>query len=653
MLKSLVLDFGPTPGAPPLTVPAGSAIVLVGPNNSGKSQFLKELQFFLEKGRPRRSTLGRILRDIECELPRNERLLDELVGTIMKELPKHAFEKPGVPFELDSLLKGLDAEDLSTTTRLVKDGILVLGPQSQRLEAILDDAFNVFKAYFAAVDVLKNHQKLMAILSETDQSKLPELERVVLDLSLAGVKMLTDLNKIARERGRKAAIIEVIQDGRIRVSPYVSLLGPRTLRLDGQQRLEHVRPAPLPSAGQDHPLIRLLRSPEALQVLRQRVHEAFGEYLAIDVTSFSKTTLRMSSQAPGEHELSPLKPEAIEYFSQTRPIEDYSDGVKSFVGLLSAVMSSEYLVMLIDEPEAFLYPPLARRLGQNLHQLARERNAHIVAATHSADFLMGCIQASLDVNIVRLTYRRGVPTARLLPVIELKKMMLDPLLRSTGTLGALFHEGAVVCEGDSDRAFYQEINERLVRRKQGVEDCLFMNAHNKQSIRRIVETLRKMGVPAAAIVDLDLLLDENVLKDLLLVAGAEPASINALGAIKGEFRQCFFPDGVDRETCKARLKEQGIKALSEKQQAAMKQLFFNPLAELGIFVVPVGELESWLQSLHPGGRPAKQGWLHATFEALGSNPSERYVHPTNGDVWDFVEAIGSWISNPSRGGMSA
>ena len=653
MLKSLVLGFGPTPDHPPLTVPVGSAVVLVGPNNSGKSRLLQELQHFLEEEDPSRRGMGRILKDVECEVPRNEQLLEELVAKIRVDLPEVIFKNPGVPLELETLLKEVNIEGLSITTRLLREGKLVLTSEPQRIRKILGKDGQTFEAFLTASNVLKNPQILTVLLDDSQKSALPEVERDILELTQAGVKMLMDMRAISSERGDTAAIVEVLKDGRISTRPYVDVLGPRTLRLDGRQRLDHVRSAPLPAHDSDNPLNRLLRSDDARQSLRRRVHEAFGEYLVIDVTSFVATKLKMSSSDPGDHELSPLKPESIEYFRRTRSIEDFSDGVKSFVGLLSAVMSSEYLVMLVDEPEAFLHPPLARRLGQNLHQLARDRAAHILAATHSADFLMGCIQASLDVNIVRLTYRQGVPTARLLPVLELKQMMLDPLLRSTGTLSALFHEGAVVCEGDSDRAFYQEINERLLRQKQGAEDCLFMNAHSKQAVHRIIGTLRKMGVPAAAVVDLDLLHDEKVLKELLTAAGAEPATINSLGMIKGEFNRNFYPEGADREKCKARLKSQGINLLSAKQQESMRQLFFKPLAQLGIFVVPTGELESWLTDLLPNRQPAKQGWLHTIFEALGSDPVGRYVHPAEGDVWGFVREIGSWIGNPNRGGMPA
>lgn len=266
---------------------------------------------------------------------------------------------------------------------------------------------------------------------------------------------------------------------------------------------------------------------------------------------------------------------------------------------------------------------------------------------------MGCIQAAPDVNIVRLTYRRGIPTARLLPIEELQRMMLDPLLRSTGTLSALFHEGAVVCEGDRDRAFYQEINERLLTKKEGADGCLFMNAHSKQAIRRIIGMLRRMGIPAVAIIDLDIVIDESTLKDLLTAIGADSATINTLGMAKGELYRLFVNAAQgDEKKGKALLKSKGLNALDDKYRQSMRHLFFIPLAQLGIFVVPGGEVESWLSQLLPGGiQPSKQEWLNTIFEALGADPNGRYVHPAAGDVWEFMRSIAQWIDDPNRQGI--
>src|SRR3712207_7056400 len=74
----------------------------------------------------------------------------------------------------------------------------------------------------------------------------------------------------------------------------------------------------------------------------------------------------------------------------------------------------------------------------------------------------------------------------------------------------------------SDRVFYSEINERLLAaRAGGADGCVFLNAQNKQTIRRILRPLREMGIPAVAVVDLDLLKGREDFRDLLKAARSE------------------------------------------------------------------------------------------------------------------------------------
>src|SRR5437867_10328352 len=52
---------------------------------------------------------------------------------------------------------------------------------------------------------------------------------------------------------------------------------------------------------------------------------------------------------------------------------------------------------------------------RELCKRARKNGQQLFIATHNAPFLMGCVQAGVDLNIIRLTYRQGAATSRLLP----------------------------------------------------------------------------------------------------------------------------------------------------------------------------------------------------------------------------------------------
>ncbi len=421
--------------------------------------------------------------------------------------------------------------------------------------------------------------------------------------------------------------------------------------LDGQRRLNLVdsRPAGDLKQPPSNLLQTLFRDDDRRHRLAEMTKEAFGVYLVIDPTGGAQLQIAMSPVLPKTvDEERSLSESAIRFFTDATPISEMSDGVKAYSGILAAVLSSDLKVILLDEPDAFLHPPLARRLGAALTTLASEREGNVFASTHDSNFLMGCIQAGKAVNVVRLSYREGIATARLLEAGRLRKMMRDPLLRSTRVMDALFHQGAIVCESDADRAFYQEINDRLSGANGAAMDCIFLNAQNKMTVRRIVQPLREMGIPAAAIVDLDIVKKGtgNDLRDLMAAAYVPDGLIKSYGQLRGEVEAAFVAN--------ARVpKRDGIDSL-ERSQRETAQVLLRDLGEYGIFLTQVGELEKWLAFLGvPSDTPEqKRDWLPSIFDRMGSDPDgPGYLQPGDDDVWSFIRQISKWIDNPSRKGM--
>ena len=425
--------------------------------------------------------------------------------------------------------------------------------------------------------------------------------------------------------------------------------------LDGMGRLSLTvgRPVgPLTGPPQNH-LQALFVDDARRSKLKEATNEAFGFYVMIDPTQPGQFRFCTSESLPSRPEIErSLSAEALAYFSQAKSIDGASDGVKAYTGIIAAVLSTEFQAILIDEPEAFLHPPLARKLGVFLAEIARDRGATVFVATHSADFLSGCVQSGAPVDVVRLTYDRSVASARMLSNQELTPLMRDPLLRSTGVLSALFYRGAVVCEADTDRAFYAEVNERLLRLSHGgIVDSVFLNAQNWQTCSNIIGPLRDMGIPAAAIVDLDVLLSADFTK--LLGAAYVPAitatSMTQTRAnLKAAFQRAAGPGAEPKEVARM-VKRDGLGCLSGGERQACVDLL-NQLSGYGLFLVPVGEIERWLIALGADGHGA--GWLRPIFEAMGDDPhSAGYVLPGEGDVWEFLRGVAKWISEPLRLGI--
>jgi ABC-type cobalamin/Fe3+-siderophores transport system ATPase subunit len=418
-----------------------------------------------------------------------------------------------------------------------------------------------------------------------------------------------------------------------------------TLNLDGPSRIGLVNPQGRGDLrNPTQPLARLLTNDAKREALRATIHEAVGLYFAIDAQVGDQLNIRFG-QTPPPDERS-FNDAALDYLREARGIDLVSDGVKAFTGILLQVSAGDPQIIIVDEPEAFLHPSLASKLGSELAKGAANEGKYIFASTHNPQFVMGAILSGASVNIVRLTYTTNVGTARLLPSSELTTLMQDPLLRSVGLLSALFYDHVIVGEADADRAFYQELNERLLAANdgRGVPHTLFLNAQGKDTIPKIVEPLRRLGIPTAAIVDID------VLKE-----GGQKWTRH--------LRACGIPDnehqpyGTRRANVLATLqaenaefkREGGVSLLKGQAKEAAENLF-SDLARYGLFVVQRGEVEAWLSELDVP--RSKEGWLRSIFEKMGSDPGvESYVRPGPDDVWDFIGEIRKWLVDTDRRGI--
>ena len=389
-------------------------------------------------------------------------------------------------------------------------------------------------------------------------------------------------------------------------------------------------------------LTRLHRNQKLRSRWRNLVYEGVGIYPALSQTR-GDIKLRFSDIEPNAAHETSSTIEAFHYFKGMLPPENVGDGVLAYAGLLAEVISTEKPIILIDEPELFLAPSLAKRLGATLASIAREREGHFFCATHSADFLMGMIQAAPSATVLRIMREQGRSKAVCLDTQELHNLMRDPLVRSTEFLEALFHPSAIICEHDHDRAFYQEIAWRLS--ESGEETChssKFIGVYGKNVLHRVSGPLRKMHVPTAVVVDLDIIKNNaglpRLLRECEITEGCEASMLT----LRSQVANAASESGID-------LRQVGIHSLDKARKSDAEKLI-RDLAEHGVFLVDVGELERWLSYLGVQGKTPR--WLVEIFDKMGTDPkSPAYLKPEKGDVWDFMRGIGNWLANPNRKGM--
>lgn len=559
MIKNIVLKFGAQEGQANLSIGVTPITVFVGPNNSGKSRVLIEIENYC------RRTMG------------------QLTDVLLSEIEFESLTKDEIEAEITRI------EQTPTTGEAVSPGNVILG------------------------------------------------------------KLNPQNNRMFRAQVDKAGLINEAQNPNQRRGHYSTFLSVYTVRMDGTNRLnllQEQEAGDLQTISSNH-LTHLFLDNALRAEVRRIVFEAFKKYFVLDPTKVGKLRVRLSDREPAdEREEKGWEQRAIDFHKNAVEITNTSDGVKAFTGIVTTILAGDPKVALIDEPEAFLHPALSSKLGKEVAKALQGSKKRLFVATHSASFLMGCIQSGSPLNIVRLTYNYNSPTARILPQDKILRLMRNPLLRSTGVLNGLFYESVIVTESDSDRAFYQEINERLLAEgdQRGIPNCLFINAQNKQTVWEIVRPLRELGIPALGIVDIDVIKDGGqVWTKPLEGAFIPPASHQSLHMQRQSIFGLFGATGKDMK------RDGGIALLTGQDQEACRNLF-EQLREYGILVVPGGELESWLIPLGASGHGSK--WLIEMFEKMGDAPSdEGYLRPGAGDVWDFIGLGKNWLTNAARKGI--
>jgi len=159
----------------------------------------------------------------------------------------------------------------------------------------------------------------------------------------------------------------------------------------------------------------------------------------------------------------------------------------------------------------------------------------------------------------------------------------------------------VVTEADADRAFYQEINERLLAAadERAIRHALFLNADNKQTIPSIVMPLRKLGIPTVGIADIDVVSEGGIVWTRQLDACSFPkaqyTSNQDLRKKVYDLLVATAPAETEKpEQRVAHFKRNGGIELLKSEDAEAANNLFDTLGQYGLFVVRKGEVEVWL-----------------------------------------------------------
>lgn len=467
----------------------------------------------------------------------------------------------------------------------------------------------------------------------------------------------------------------------------------KTKILDGNSRLNIFSPQNLEFGEStnfsDSNIQRLYDSKELSDEFSHYIYESLNLYPEILVTNNGQGEISLVNKPLSDASKKSHDKKTITYLQNGKRKGDVSDGIKAFIGILLELVVGDPEILLIDELEAFLHAPLARKLGSIISKVSKNKDKQVFVTTHNTNFITGCIDSRAEFNILRLTYDHGEGKANVIETDEIRKIIKNPLLRSSGVFEGLFYKNVIVCEADSDRLFYQEINYRLKEKNdnRSIEDSLFINARNKQTVGDITKLLRKFGIPTASVIDFDFIRDGSNVFTKYLETNGMPESlfesnrinkakilsfynkqesgdetINKIDSCIDEYNKTIHKissannlknkirSHLDRYEGKNIIKNKGITVLQDHNMEAATT-FLEQLNGYGLFPVPVGEAEGWLSKVTGGSHG--NDWIITKLENMGEDEnSKSYVSPAEGDVWDFISNINKWLINTNRKGMN-
>ncbi|MBI2736423.1 MAG: AAA family ATPase [Rhodospirillales bacterium] len=329
---------------------------------------------------------------------------------------------------------------------------------------------------------------------------------------------------------------------------------------------------------------------------------------------------------PGEDRLNDTYIEKVR--ASCRPLQGEGDGMRSFAAVtLGLLTTRSQSILTLDEPEAFLHPPQARLLGEFI---VRERppNSQLFIATHNIDVLQGLLSSSSkNIRIVRIVRRGDVNHIRELSKREVEEIGSDSLMQYSGVLNGMFHERAILCEGDADCLLYQSLLSLPAVRGDSEPDVVFVHCAGKARLSKLVRALRNLGVRSDVIVDIDVL--QEGLKSLVDAAGADGKAITGPGAsvkaaIEQERRKTQaanvktdinalladlgdgeLPDEIAKKITQAvktvspweKIKTGGKAAIPGGQVSQQYETLEKLCRQSGIWIVPAGTLERWKKTV--------------------------------------------------------
>jgi putative ATP-dependent endonuclease of the OLD family len=271
------------------------------------------------------------------------------------------------------------------------------------------------------------------------------------------------------------------------------------------------------------------------------------------------------------------------YFSLIQALADQSR--KS--SILNQKIQKPY-VLLIEEPEAFLYPSLQERIGDSLEELSDF--GQVIIASHSPSIVKPSrIQNTIIVKKINNTNGLGTSCFRNPDSVQIdpENKQIIKILALSNSSDFLFSDQVLVVEGISDKTIFESILKKTKKNPNSIISII--DCGSKDHIHNWCNFLNQIGFPAKSIVDID-----------FIWRGAGKILENS--SEYSRFLHLFWEKAASLDIIDSSHPEKSVNKSKISDAVKLLQSEFNEeqlsiirkLKEKGIWVLHDGELESYV-----------------------------------------------------------
>lgn len=363
---------------------------------------------------------------------------------------------------------------------------------------------------------------------------------------------------------------------------------------------------------------------DTCSTISETVKRLFHKDIALDNTTSRQSVVPVVSEDFSGYRNSQNSSVKLTYMQNATQLRNEGDGFRSYVTILLTVMGASKPILLVDEPEAFLHPTYAMELGKQLGTMLAESDAlqNAFISTHSSYFLQGILDsAASGLSLIRLKRNGGNSTFNILDKdkIETLKNRSD---YSPQYIDALFSKRAILVEAPRDAIIYSAICDKISE----IDNPIFVSTNGKDAFKGVKEFYAASGLPCRCICDFDIINDHDKFKNLMKAFSVDvevrQRALNAADALKKIYRDLAIQKTSNKKDLASLIKERYKKDVFIDIPESLRQDCRNSLRDLirfGIYVLTTGELESLFEDNGIEHSHDSDDWLKNSLSFIRQN----------------------------------